>query len=214
MMLALVAAQEAPSGSPQDQPINPESLRPGEIIIRRTGKVRLVKVAPAPQRAAAATTQPTASAQPGAAVRGPAAQAAAKAQADEGLEYGEHSVRLPLGYDPADNYSPYGPVLNLPLESVGYPEPYYGGIIGGGCDLGFRGIYGGGYGYGRNYGYGFGSNCPPALGFGGGRGSWDYGFGRGYHSSAGVSRTTGVWIPSGGGGTAHSPSRSHTGRRH
>jgi hypothetical protein len=211
MMLALVAAQDAPSGAPRDQQSNPDSLRPREIIIRRTGKVRLVTVAPAAQRAA--TTQPTAAAQPAA-----AAQRATKSSTDEGLEYGEHSVRLPLGYDPAENFSPYGPIINLPLEQA-CGEPYYGGIIGGGaCDLGFRGVYGGGYGhgYGRNYGfgsgYGYGATCPPALGFGGGRSSWDYGSGLGYHhASGGSARSSGVWIPSGG-GPAYSPSHPGSAR--
>src|SRR5690349_13291073 len=98
-VFAVAAAQEAPS---QDIAGNP--ARPGEIIIRRTGRVRLVKVSPA--------TQPTA-----------ATQSAAKSAADEGLEYTERSVRLPLGYDPAENFYGPGPVLDLSLEAA-FSVPY------------------------------------------------------------------------------------------
>ena len=194
MMFTLVAAQEAP--------VNVEAMRPGEIIIKPTGKVRVVKVAPAAQ--GRPTTQPSAVLA--------SATTRVTVHDNDGVEYTERSVRLPLGYDPAENYGGgYGPVLNLPLDT-GYPEPYYGGILGG---YG----YGGGYGYRHSYGY---SDCGPLIGFGGGRG---YGSGLGYHGSghssggwSGVGRSSSaVWIPSSGsgsgsgGGSSFSSSGGHSG---
>src|SRR2546428_5060180 len=64
---------------------------------------------------------------------------------DAGLDYGERSVRLPLGYDPRDNWGGPGPIINCPAA----PPPRECGY---GCFGGFGGYGCSDYTYGLGYG--------------------------------------------------------------
>ena len=105
---------------------DPSTVRRGEIVIKPTGRtVRVITLAagrPAPGQStqvrviAAAATAPS--------------TGAARTVADDGCEYTERGVRLPLAYDPRDNFGyGCGPVTYAPL----FCGPGYG--------------YDGGYGY-------------------------------------------------------------------
>jgi hypothetical protein len=127
---------------------NAASVAPGEIVIRPTGrKVRVVSLAAAP---AARRGSPGVRVVPAAAVTTAAAFPPAQASLDDGLEYGPQSVRLPLAYDPRDNFGyGCGPITYAPACG-----PSYGGYGGYGGAYGYADA-GYGYGYGRAYGGGY-----------------------------------------------------------
>ena len=127
--------------------------KPGGVVIKPTGKrVRVVSVLPGRDSRASVAVATQASALQGQVLVRPAllslaattAPRVAQPSLEVGLEFGEQSVRLPLGYDPRENaYYGGGPVVHFPyFDGYSYPSSCYSGPT-----------YGyGGFGYGSGYG--------------------------------------------------------------
>ena len=144
---------------------DPAGARPGEIVIRPTGrKVKVITLAAGPAAARPATqvrVVPAGMVAPTATTASTASASVARFNIDEGLEYGPQSVRLPLAYDPRDNFGyGCGPITYAPA----FCGSVYGGYAG---SYGFADSYcgyGGGYGYGYGRGYGYGGGYRHAYG--------------------------------------------------
>ena len=129
---------------------DPAGARPGEVVIRPTGrKVKVISLAAGSGAARPAMQVRVVPAGMVATKATTASAPVARFNIDEGLEYGPQSVRLPLAYDPRDNFGyGCGPITYAPLCYGGYAS--YGGYGG------YAG-YGGSYCYGEpSYGYGYG----------------------------------------------------------
>jgi hypothetical protein len=156
--IAMGLAAATARGGAEDAP-----AQRGEIVIKPTGrKVRVVSAA----GAATARVQPADVQVSGQVSTQASAQVSARpavlsltpttaprvwrASFEQGLDFGEQSVRLPYGSDPRDNaYYGAGPVVHFPYYDY-YSTPWYGGF-------GYGRGYGSRFGYanyGRNYGLG------------------------------------------------------------
>jgi hypothetical protein len=124
----------------------------GEIVIKPTGrKVRVVSTsAPAQLRAQATTPAPVLVRPALLSLTATTAPRVTRAAFEQGLDFGEQSIRLPYGYDPRENaFYGAGPVVHYPDYGFGgySVTPWYGGF---GYGSAFGSYYGGyGYGYGR-----------------------------------------------------------------
>ena len=125
---------------------------PGQIVIKPTGRrVHVTAAGPARVRAAAKQSEvvhATVLVRPAVMSLTPTIAPRVRQSAmDQGLEFGEQSVRLPYGYDPRENacYGA-GPFVHYPLYGGASVTPYYGGFGHGSaygraaCDYGDYGI--------------------------------------------------------------------------